>query len=462
VHLCDYRPFERSSILGVDANSQTTSKVMGHPVSKLDAIESMLHRIQDPAGQGKVVFTEVFDEQARVAAMCADALAKAGLDQHQLAGAAVSVKDLFDVKGSTTLAGSKVRQDSKAAEHDAPVIARLRRCGAAIIGKTNMTEFAFSGLGINPHFGTPLNVWDREARRIPGGSSSGAAVSVAEGMGRAAIGTDTGGSCRIPAALNGIVGMKPTADSVPREGALPLSSSYDSVGPLASSVEDCALVYAAISNSSRALADLRELPIRLGIIIKNYVLDGLDESVEKAFEAGLGKLANAGVFLQDVTLPVLDDMSAVLAGGGLVAAESYQWHRELLERCERDYDPRVSVRIQRGRDISAADYITLLRLREGMIRRWSDQMSGLDAVVMPTVPTVAPRLADLPDDGAYGRINLLMLRNPTIVNVLDGCAVSVPCHERGAAPVGVSVVGVRGRDWHVLSIAREMERVFNS
>ncbi|WP_409050679.1 amidase [Variovorax guangxiensis] len=426
--------------------------------SKLETVEAMLSRIDDPTGQGDVVFTQVYREQARASAASADALEKAGIEQHPLAGVAISVKDLFDVKGAQTLAGSYVLRNAKPAAHDAAAVARLRQCGAAIIGKTNMTEFAFSGLGINPHYGTPVNVWDRLARRIPGGSSSGAAVSVAEGMAWAAIGTDTGGSCRIPAALNGIVGMKPTASTVPREGTLPLSFSYDSVGPLASTVADCARVYSAISASAAALVNRECSTLRLGVI-RNYVMEGLDDSVAYAYEAALRKLAAAGVVLHDVTLPVLIDIPDVLQGGGLVAAEAFQWHRELLSSQEREYDPRVSVRIQRGRSISAADYISLLSLRERMIQRWSEQIAAFDAVLMPTVPTVAPKLEVLEDDGEYGRVNLLMLRNPTVVNVLDGCAVSLPCHERGSAPVGMSVVGDRLRDWQVLSIAQVIEQV---
>ncbi|MDM0065230.1 amidase [Variovorax sp. J31P207] len=427
-------------------------------ISKLETVETMLSRIEDPRGQGSVVFTQVYREQARASAASADVLEKAGIEQHPLAGVAVSVKDLFDVKGAQTLAGSRALSNAKPASQDATVVARLRRCGAAIIGKTNMTEFAFSGLGINPHYGTPVSVWDRPARRIPGGSSSGAAVSVAEGMAWAAIGTDTGGSCRIPAAFNGIVGMKPTASTVPRDGALPLSSSYDSVGPLASTVADCARVYSVISGSTATLVKRECSTLRLGVI-RNYVLEGLDDYVGHAYEAALKKLAEAGAVLHELTLPVLNGMPDVLHGGGLVAAEAFQWHRELLASNENEYDPRVSLRILRGQSIGAADYISLLAVRERMIQRWSEQIAEFDAVLMPTVPTVAPQLESLEDDDEYGRVNLLLLRNPTVVNIMDGCAVSVPCHERGGAPVGLSIAGDRGRDWLVLSIARIIEQV---
>lgn len=305
---------------------------------KLEAVNAMLSKIDDPHGQGALVFTQVYHEQARASAAVADRLSALGVEQHPLAGRAISVKDLFDIKGHRTLAGSRVLSDSTPAEQDALAVWRLRMCGAAIIGKTNMTEFAFSGLGINPHYGTPVSAWDPVSRRIPGGSSSGAAVSISEGMAWAALGTDTGGSCRIPAALNGIVGMKPSASRVPREGVLPLSESYDSVGPLASSVADCAQLYAALSGTESRMRERPLTTVRFGIL-KNYVLEGLDDTVGKAYEAALRTLSKAGAQLYEVKLEALDDMPAVLTGGGLVAAEAFRWHRSLILDRKAEYDP---------------------------------------------------------------------------------------------------------------------------
>lgn len=432
-----------------------------HNRPRRQLVDEALSRIHDPAGQGKLVFTRVYDAAAQAAADNADRMHGLGVERHPLAGMPISIKDLFDVKGETTLAGSRVLADASPALADAEVVRRLRQAGAAVVGKTNMTEFAFSGLGLNPHYGTPLNGWDRAHARIPGGSSSGAAISVVDGMAIAAIGTDTGGSCRIPAALNGIVGMKPSADSVPRDGSIPLSESYDSVGPLASTVSICASVYSVISGSCGALAARPASTLRLGAI-KNYVLEAMDGTVARAYETCLRKLASSGASIQDVTLPVLDKLPDLFRDGGLVAAEAYHWHRHLLSRGEGKYDPRVSVRIRRGAGMAAADYISLLHERKALISQWRQQIAHFDAVLMPTVPTVAPTLSELADDGEYSRVNLLMLRNPTLVNALDGCAVSLPCHVPGEPPVGLSIAGAHGRDWEILEIALSVEALLHA
>lgn len=427
-----------------------------------DQIEHALQNIEDTSGQGDLVFTSVYQESARLTADYADATTRLGIGCHPLAGVPISIKDLFDVKGEPTLAGSVVLDDARLAQEDAAVVSRLRAVGAAIIGKTNMTEFAFSGLGINPHYGTPLNVWDRANARIPGGSSSGAAISIVDGMAVAAIGTDTGGSCRIPAALNGIVGMKPTASSVPLNGSLPLSSSYDSIGPLASNVATCAQVYSVLSASHPPSEDRPTTThIRLGVIT-NYVVEELDRDVARAYEKSIAQLAESGIHVQEVNLPVLDELPFLFTNGGLVAAEAYHWHRELLSAQEDRYDPRVAARIRRGEQISAAAYIEILHRRERLIQQWTRAVASFDAMLMPTVPIVAPRISDLRDESEYNRVNLLMLRNPTVVNALNGCAVSVPCHQDGEAPVGLSIVGAAGNDWHVLAIARVAESVLES
>jgi aspartyl-tRNA(Asn)/glutamyl-tRNA(Gln) amidotransferase subunit A len=417
-------------------------------LSKLDLVERALKRIRDPRGE----------ESARLAADTADKMARLGIEPGPLAGVPVSIKDLFDVKGEVTTAGSRVLASVSPATKDAEVVRRLRAAGAAIMGKTNMTEFAFSGLGINPHYGTPLSPWDRANGRIPGGSSSGAAISVTDGMAQAAIGTDTGGSCRIPAALNGLVGMKPSAQTVPMEGVLPLSSSYDSVGPIARNVDGCARVYSVLSASPEALRSIPAEGIRIGVL-KNYVLEQMDETVGATYEMALKRLSTAGVKLQEVSLPVLDELTSLFVNGGLVAAEAHAWHRHLLESREAEYDPRVAVRIRRGALTSSADYIALQVRRTKLIAQWREQIDRFDAVAMPTVPIVAPMLTELEDDEVYGRINLLMLRNPTVVNALDGCAVSLPCQAGGEAPVGFSIACANGKDWHLLSVAHALEQV---
>jgi len=426
--------------------------------SNRSIVDLCLARIRDPEGEGARAFTRVYDEAARLAADTADRMESLKIELPPLAGLPISIKDLFDVKGEPTLAGSRVLSDAEPASQDAEIVRRLRQAGAAIVGKTNMTEFAFSGLGINPHYGTPLNAWDRPSKRIPGGSSSGAAISITDGMAMAAIGTDTGGSCRIPAALNGLVGMKPSAQTVPMAGALPLSSSYDSVGPIAATVDICARVYSVLAgHRPRPLRKMDSHSITLGIIKNTYVLDGMGPIVSATYEKALARLSDAGARLLDVKLSVIDELPTLFGNGGLVAAEAYQWHCQLLATKDTTYDPRVSVRLKRGNLLSAADYISLLELRQRLIAKWIDEVSPYDAIVMPTVPIVAPPLSDLADDETYGRINLLMLRNPTIINALDGCSVSVPCHPPGEAPVGLMLACANGRDHALLAIAKMFE-----
>jgi aspartyl-tRNA(Asn)/glutamyl-tRNA(Gln) amidotransferase subunit A len=432
------------------------ARLVMEALGQRERVEQALARINDVAGEGRRTFVRVYEAGARLAADTADAMGRLGVELPALAGLPVSIKDLFDVKGETTTAGSLVLKRSAPAAEDAEVVRRLRHAGAAIVGKTNMTEFAFSGLGLNPHYGTPLNVWDRGKARIPGGSSSGAAISITDGMAIAAIGTDTGGSCRIPAALNGIVGMKPSAQMVPMRGTLPLSPSYDSIGPLAADVQTCARVYAVLSATHYAVRPVA--PNRLVVALpKNYVLEQMDVTVASTYEATLQRLSRAGVALREISLPPLDDLPHLFVNGGLVAAEAYAWHRDLLASRGEEYDPRVAVRIRRGGSVSAADYIAIQRRREELVARWATEAQSFDAMVMPTVPIVAPRIEELDEDEAYSRINLLMLRNPTVVNALDGCAVTLPCHMPGSAPVGVTLACPNRRDWHLLSVAAALQ-----
>jgi aspartyl-tRNA(Asn)/glutamyl-tRNA(Gln) amidotransferase subunit A len=361
--------------------------------------------------------------------------------------------------GESTLAGSRLLIDSTPAQADAVIVKRLRDAGAAIIGKTNMTEFAFSGLGINPHHGTPLNVWDRQNGRIPGGSSSGAAISVTDGMAMAAIGTDTGGSVRIPAALNGLVGFKPTARTVPLSGTLPLSTSFDSIGPIAHSVDMCAMLYGVLSGnhiSEIEPSDIRNITIGA---VKNYVLDEIDANVAASYERALSRLSSAGAKVRDIEISALDSLPTIFGNGGIVAAEAYHWHRLHLEKYAEKYDPRVQVRIERGRNTSAADYLDLLDKRTKLIALWERELTEINVVAMPTVPVIAPLLKTLANDENYNKNNLLILRNPTIANALDGCAISIPCLVPGDAPVGLMLASKAERDWQLLGIAKAVENV---
>jgi aspartyl-tRNA(Asn)/glutamyl-tRNA(Gln) amidotransferase subunit A len=335
-------------------------------------------------------------------------------------------------------------------------VARWRRAGLVLIGRTTMTEFAFSGLGINPHFGTPANPWDRPGRRIPGGSSSGAAVSLTDGMAHGALGTDTGGSCRIPAALCGIVGFKPTQARVPRDGVVPLSATLDAVGVLGRTVACCAALEALARGAEPAAPAELDRPPRLAAV-RTYVLGDAEPIVVDAFERALGRLADAGAVVDDVEVPELDEIPEASAGGGFPAAEAYAWHHDLIAERGDAYDPRVLTRILRGEQQTARDLIALTQWRTRLIDRVARRLNGFDAWLAPTVPAVAPPLRALEDDTEYSRVNLLMLRNPTVVNLVDGCAASVPMHVPGEPPSGLMVAGLEGTDERVLRVAAWIE-----
>ncbi|MFO1085355.1 MAG: amidase [Reyranellaceae bacterium] len=419
--------------------------------------EEALARISDPAGEGKRAFIKVWREQALAAADASDTLRKAGVVPSPLAGIPVSIKNLCNVAGETTLAGSKALDDAPPATADAPVVARLRAAGAVIVGSTNMSEFAFSGVGYNPHYGTPGNPADR--KRVPGGSSSGAAVSVGDRMAVAALGTDTGGSVRIPAAVCGIVGFKPTARRVPIDGVVPLSTSLDSIGPLANSVECCAIVDAVFAAEPIAVPEPMPLAgLRLAVP-RHFVMDELDAVVARAFERALQALAAQGVRIEPIDLPQLDELPAINAKGGFAAAEAYAWHRELIARRGNVYDSLVAPRIRRGMEMSAADYIELLGKRADLQRRVSAITANYDAVAMPSCAIVAPTLDEVATADGFTKKNMLLLRNTTVGNFLDRCGISLPCHAPGELPVGFMLMGEAMADKRVLAMARSVAPV---
>lgn len=427
-------------------------------------VEAALARIADPAGEGSRAFVAVHAEAALATARAMDERRAAGRAPSPWAGIPISVKDLFDEAGHPTRAGSVALDDAPPAAATAPAVARLERAGFVVLGRTNMTEFAFSGLGVNPHYGTPLSPWDRAVGRLPGGSSSGAAVAVADGMGLAGLGTDTGGSCRVPAALCGIVGFKPTAARVPLKGVLPLSSSLDSVGPLANTVACCALLDALMAGEDGWAPPPSPPPVaalRLGVL-QGYVLEGMDATVAATFERMLSRLSAAGARIEPLTVPELPEIPAANATGGFAASEAWAWHRRLIERRRDAYDQRILARILRGQGMSAADYIDLLAARRRITAAVAPRTAPYDAVLMPTCPLVPPRLTEVEDEGEYNRINLLLLRNPSVGNFLDRCAISLPCHAPGEAPVGLMLMGERMGDAKLLSVAAAVEGVLRA
>lgn len=426
--------------------------------SRAQIIDQAAARAAMPAAEA--VFLHSTFEAAAQVARAADAASRAGKALHPLAGLPVSVKDLYDVAGETTRAASLVRKDAAPAAADATVVARLRAAGAALVGRTNMTEFAFSGVGINPHYGTPVNPAGTDgAARIPGGSSSGAAVSVALGLAVAALGSDTGGSIRIPAALCGITGFKPTTRRVPLTGAFPLSYTLDTACAMARTVSDCIAVDSVIADSAVIPRVTNPAATRLAIP-RQVLLDDLDPVVARAFDRALGRLSAAGVQLEHVDLPELGELAGLNAQGGFSSAEAFAIHRHLLAARRELYDPRVASRIDRGANISAADYIGLGRARLDWIARLEARLARFDAVVCPTVPMVAPEIAPLrTDDAQFFRVNALLLRNTSAFNFFDGCSVSMPCHAPDELPVGLMLSHGPMRDADLLGTALALERI---
>jgi aspartyl-tRNA(Asn)/glutamyl-tRNA(Gln) amidotransferase subunit A len=424
-----------------------------------DRLEEALARIADPKGEGARACLTVYESTARLEADAADARARAGMTLGALDGAIVSIKDLFDVAGEPTRAGSKILANAPPAAADAPVVRRLRAAGAVIVAKTNMSEFAFSGIGLNPHYGTPGNPADRA--RVPGGSSSGAAVAAADDMCEIAIGTDTGGSTRIPAALCGVVGFKPSRQRVPTEGAFPLSFTLDSIGPLARTVADCARADAVMAGEEPRPVEAAPLSgLRLGIP-QGLPLTDFDATVAARFAAARQTLARSGVRLSDE--PIDDFLAAMLrinAKSGFAPAEAYSIHRERLAAHGADYDPNVRARIERGSALSAADYVAMARERAELVRAMDARIADVDGLVLPTTPIVAPLIAEVATRETFAAKNMLLLRNAAIINFFDQCAISLPLPRAGGLPVGLMLVARNGHDRRLFRMAAATERLF--
>jgi aspartyl-tRNA(Asn)/glutamyl-tRNA(Gln) amidotransferase subunit A len=424
-----------------------------------DRLELALMRIVDPSGEGARACLTVYANAARTAADAADARAGRGGSLGPLDGVIVSIKDLFDVAGEATRAGSKILAEEAApAAADAAVVRRLRVAGAVIVAKTNMSEFAFSGIGANPHFGTPKNPRDRA--RVPGGSSAGAPVAIADGMCDIAIGTDTGGSVRIPAALCGLVGFKPSRQRVPTDGAFPLSKTLDSIGPVGNSVADCAKADAVMAGEEFApLESVALAGLRFGIA-EGLPLDRLDKIVAAAFAAAIARLDKVGVRVSHETLPLFDDMNAVNAKGGIPPPEACAVHRDRLARRAADIDPNVRVRIERGCAVSEADYAAMLQERSRLVRAMDARLGALDALVMPTASIVAPTIAEIADPKAFAARNAAVIRNTAIVNFFDLCAISLPLPAK--LPVGLMLVARNGADHRLLCMAAAVAELFGA
>ncbi|MGK5008947.1 amidase [Janthinobacterium sp. MDB2-8] len=429
-------------------------------ITSVELTQRMLERAEAHQAQGGHAYVSLDGEQALMEARASDAARAAGWVPSPLAGVPISIKDLFDVRGQVSSAASLALADAPPADADAGAVARLRAAGAILLGRTNMSEFAFSGLGLNPHYGTPRNPHDRA--RVAGGSTSGGAVTVALAMAAGALGTDTGGSIRIPSAFCGLTGFKPTAASVSLAGTVPLSRSLDSAGPIAHSVDCCAILYAALSGHAIPDGAPALKGLRFGFTL-DYVGTHVAPQVQQAFDAALDKLRQAGALVEQFDFPELLELPMINGGGGLVAAEAWHWHRVLLEEKGAQYDQRVAARIRRGQQQGAFDYLDLLDARARLIAVAEQRLAPFDAWLMPSVAILAPEVAPLEaDDATFFATNGLALRNASAINFLDGCALSLPCHAEGELPVGLGICGLAGADERVLQIGRAVEIVLGA
>lgn len=437
--------------------TSTRDRIRGGLATSSDAMRLCVDTAQ--SRQCDNVFLHTMFDQAMAAA--------ADPKQHRraLAGLAVSIKDLFDVAGQVTGAGSKTRSADAPATRDCPAVVRLRAAGGAIMGRTNMTEFAFSGVGINPHFGTPANAASRDQPLIPGGSSSGAAVSVATGAAFVGLGSDTAGSIRIPAALNGVVGFKNTARLVPTDGAVPLSTTLDTVCAMTRSVADAMVVHEILAARTVTRSSAPVSAYRLAVA-RTLMLDDMEPGVADAFQRTLETLRQAGAQIEEIDVPELAELATLMAQGGFAVAESYALHRAAMAQQGDQMDPRVVARIQRGAAIGAADYIDLIHARQNWIARLEARLQAYDAILSPTVPLLAPAITTIAPgaqrDDAFFRINGLLLRNTSVVNMLDGCALSLPCQRPGELPVGLMVWHGALRDDTVLNIGKQVEELLRT
>lgn len=423
-------------------------------------VEAALDKAEDAAGEGQRIFIELDADWIRAQADAADDARRRGRHASPFAGIPITIKDLFDVRGEVTRAGSRVFEDHAPAAADCLAVARLRGKGFVPFGRVNMTEFAYSGLGLNRNFDTPASPWDRATRRLPGGSSSGGAVSVADGIVPATLGTDTGGSCRIPAAFCGIVGLKTTSHRVPRSGVVPLSKTLDSIGPLANSVDCCAILDGILSGGEPVAEPERPARgLRLGVV-ENYVLDGLDPEVAQAYERALRRLTAAGAVADQVTIPVLERLPEINRNGGLVGAEAWGFHSAFVATAADKYDPWIMSRFEAGKRQSAADYLALIATRSAVMADVDAIAARFDALIWPTVAIVPPAIAPLEADAdLQTQVNLKALRNTAVANFLDLPALTLPCHEQGAAPVGLMLVGARDGDRKLLAIGKGLESI---
>jgi aspartyl-tRNA(Asn)/glutamyl-tRNA(Gln) amidotransferase subunit A len=429
-------------------------------LSAVALAEDALAAIERQYAQDIPAFIHVDQKAVLAEARESDQRRKQGRALSRFDGIPFAAKDLFDVKGQVTTAGSLLLKDAKPAAADCDAVALLRGEGLIVLGRTNMTEFAYSGVGLNPHYGTPSSVYDRKVGRIPGGSSSGSAVAVADGVCALALGTDTGGSCRIPAAFNGIAGFKPTASRISKRGVFPLSSLLDSIGPLARSAACCAIADDILAGGEGRTSSWKApRPLKLAVL-KTHMMVGLAPEMDDAFHRTL-KLLGKSAEVSILEFPALIDLQSLMNKGGILAYEAWHLHRQWLESRESEYDPRVASRIRSGSNIDAAIFARILDRRSALIEEFRQFAAGFDAIICPTVAMPPPRISELASDDGYRRLNVLALRNTYVFNFLDGCAGSIPMQQEGEPPMGLMLAQAANQDRQLLAVMQEIERLLH-
>jgi aspartyl-tRNA(Asn)/glutamyl-tRNA(Gln) amidotransferase subunit A len=439
---------------------ELSAALRSNQTSATRLVEQALER----ARQSKSVFTAINPGLVSLA-YSIDRARKKSQDLTPLAGIPIALKDLFNIRNEKTFAGSIVRKHyAQPEDADADVVVPLRAAGLLFFGRTNMSEFAFSGIGKNPHYGTPLSIWDRETGRLPGGSSSGSAVAVAEGIVSAALGSDTAGSCRIPAAFNGVVGVKPSFGRMSLNGIFPLSPTLDAPGPIAVDVDSCFILDQLMSGGLPPVAELPHLhPAELDqfrlVVPRARVMEDLDAEVRAAFERSLDAITAAGARIVEADLPVLDRCDDFFIERPIVVREVWLHHRQMLEQHLDEYDPFVGLRMSAGAEVSDEEQQARYQERAQLVSDFEQDFAGLraDALLYPTVACVPPTISETEDAEDARRVNLRCLRNTATVNYFDGCAISLPCHNEGEAPVGLMLSSANGNDDRLYRLAAAIE-----
>jgi aspartyl-tRNA(Asn)/glutamyl-tRNA(Gln) amidotransferase subunit A len=426
-------------------------------ITPSQAADWFLDRIETTTD--RAIFITVTAERARREAAASTARYRDGRPLGPLDGVPVAWKDLFDLAGTTTTAGSDIYRNAPPARADAVVVRNLAGAGLVSLGKVNLSEFAYSGLGLNPHFGTPRNPHDAKVHRAPGGSSSGSAVAVAAGLAPVAIGTDTGGSVRIPAAFNGLVGFKTAEGSIDRTGVFALSPTLDTMGPLARTVEDCLLLYAALSGRApipAAPANLSDLRI---VVPTNIVFDGAEDAVVANFERLIAKLSAKGARIVSADIGAFDDVVATAPHGNITAAEAYFAHRALVESADAArVDPRVVARILRGASMSAYDLLVLQTQRFALQRKLGAELDGA-LIAFPTVAHTAPATAPLEaDPELFHAVNIKTLRNTMLGNFLNLPGFAIPSgHDANGLPTSALISAPAGSEQMLFAASLAIE-----